>query len=241
MEMMHDIFVPGRLCILGEHTDWAAGHRIKNKHVGVGMAVVCSTNEGLYAACDAIKEQQNFMFSSSNSEQDSLDIPLEISALDRIVSKTSFYCYVAGTAKAVLSRYHSVIQEQKIGINIRNYRTTLPMKKGLSSSAAVCVLVVRSFSAVYNLQLSMEEIMELAYEGETSTGSKCGRMDQCVAMGEGAIGCMLFDSRSVKVQVLHNRLPLYFVVADLKAGKDTKAILAKLNGCFPYPKDPKEA
>jgi galactokinase len=34
------------------------------------------------------------------------------------------------------------------GIDIWNDRTTLPMKKGLSSSAAICVLVARAFDQV---------------------------------------------------------------------------------------------
>lgn len=58
------------------------------------------------------------------------------------------------------------------GINIVNYKTTLPMKKGLSSSAAVCVLVVQSFSALFNVHLELSEVMELAYLGEMNTPSR---------------------------------------------------------------------
>ena len=41
------LFVPGRLCIMGEHTDWMA------RHDGVerGATIVCSTLEGLHADC----------------------------------------------------------------------------------------------------------------------------------------------------------------------------------------------
>lgn len=31
-----DVFVPGRLCVLGEHTDWAGNYRDVNKHVSYG-------------------------------------------------------------------------------------------------------------------------------------------------------------------------------------------------------------
>lgn len=58
------------------------------------------------------------------------------------------------------------------GIYIDNYRTTLPMKKGLSSSAAVCVLVVQSFSDFFQLNLDVRQVMELAYEGEMNTPSR---------------------------------------------------------------------
>ena len=46
-------------------------------------------------------------------------------------------CLLARPVGALLSGH---------GININNYRTTLPVKKGLSSSAAICVLVARAFN-----------------------------------------------------------------------------------------------
>lgn len=44
------------------------------------------------------------------------------------------------------------------GVTIDNYSTTLPLKKGLSSSAAVCVLVVRALCLVYGLKLSVPQV-----------------------------------------------------------------------------------
>jgi len=49
-------------------------------------------------------------------------------------------------------------------------------------------MIVKCFDAVFDLHLSMSAIMEMAYLGEMCTPSRCGRMDQCVAMGPGAIG-----------------------------------------------------
>lgn len=125
------------------------------------------------------------------------------------------------------------------GIDINNYKTTLPMGKGLSSSAAVCVLVVKCFAAVYDLDLSLNECMEAAYRGEMRTPSKCGRMDQCVAMGPGRIGCMEFDREDCHLRTLSCREPLYFVVADLNRKKNTVEILRSLSACFPFPHDKK--
>ena len=33
-----EIFVPGRLCLFGEHSDWAAGHRASKREVNCGGA-----------------------------------------------------------------------------------------------------------------------------------------------------------------------------------------------------------
>ena len=51
------------------------------------------------------------------------------------------------------------------GIYIENYKSTLPIGKGLSSSAAVCVLVATCFNLVYEVGWNREEIMEIAYLG----------------------------------------------------------------------------
>jgi galactokinase len=34
-----EIFVPGRLCILGEHSDWAAEYRTVNPTISYGTAI----------------------------------------------------------------------------------------------------------------------------------------------------------------------------------------------------------
>jgi galactokinase len=61
--------------------------------------------------------------------------------------------------------YHLVVNNNVQGIEIDNYNTTLPMKKGLSSSASFCVLVARAFNVLYNLNYSVRGEMKLAYEG----------------------------------------------------------------------------
>ena len=58
------------------------------------------------------------------------------------------------------------------GIYIENYKSTLPIGKGLSSSAAVCVLVATCFNLVYEVGWNREEIIEIAYLG-TCRVSEC--------------------------------------------------------------------
>lgn len=50
-----------------------------------------------------------------------------------------FWSYVAGTA------YRLLVSHQISGLVLDNHRTTLPMSKGLSSSAAICVMVSRRY------------------------------------------------------------------------------------------------
>ena len=46
-----------------------------------------------------------------------------------------FWSYVAGTAAKIMTEH------EVRGLAIDNHTTTLPLRKGLSSSAAICVLV----------------------------------------------------------------------------------------------------
>lgn len=74
-----------------------------------------------------------------------------------------FFGYVAGTAAEVIERYSLQNRPELPGIDINNYKTSLPMGKGLSSSAAVCVLAVHCFEALYGLDIGLAECMDLAY------------------------------------------------------------------------------
>lgn len=111
------------------------------------------------------------------------------------------------------------------------------MRKGLSSSAAVCVLVVQAMNLVYGLHLDTTSIMELAYRGEMLTPSRCGRMDQCVAMGSNSIAIMEFEGEICRLKKLECNRDIYIVVVDLNASKDTRVILRDLNACYPFPKN----
>lgn len=45
----------------------------------------------------------------------------------------------------------------------------------------------------------LNQIMELAHLGEARAGSKCGRMDQCCALGGNHVAAMFFDGEDVRI------------------------------------------
>lgn len=209
---------------------------------------MCATNEGLYAKCNVFQPmlvkyscvKAGFDTVSPPREEAILDLSDE-EALATIAKAGTFFSYVAGTILSIMqwnSRYSDLLKTQ--GLVIDNYLTTLPMRKGLSSSAAVCVLVATCFSTVHKLNIVTSDLMEIAYLGEMNTPSQCGRMDQCVAMGRDTIGVMTFTEKGTSIRPLPVKVPLYFVVADLKSSKDTVAILSSLNKCYPIPNDENE-
>jgi galactokinase len=155
---------------------------------------------------------------------------LDTDVLLATAKEGGFYSYVAGVA------YHILLTNEVQGIEIDNFKTDLPLQKGLSSSAAVCVLVARAFNRAYDLKYTTRGEMELAYKGEIATPSKCGRMDQCVAFGSTPV-FMTFDGDFMRCEPL--TLPpstsLFYVIVDLKASKDTTEILGSLSARYPSP------
>ena len=43
------LFVPGRICLFGEHSDWAGGYRRMNADIEKGYTLICGTDQGIYA------------------------------------------------------------------------------------------------------------------------------------------------------------------------------------------------
>ena len=44
-----ELFVLGRLCLFGEHSDWAGTNRTLNSNLLPGCAIVTGTQHGIYA------------------------------------------------------------------------------------------------------------------------------------------------------------------------------------------------
>ncbi|TFG88235.1 MAG: GHMP kinase [Gemmatimonadales bacterium] len=222
------LFVPGRICLMGEHTDWAGSYRRINGELEKGYTLITGTNQGLHA--EVRPHPSKLVVSSAlndGTRQGPYEVPMEREALLREAQKGGFFSYAAGVAFQVLTHY------RVRGLEIDNYRTDLPIKKGLSSSAAVCVLVARAFNRIYDLKMTIRGEMEFAYMGEITTPSRCGRMDQGCAYGNRPI-LMVFDGDRSDVTELSVARDLHFVIVDLGAGKDTKEILNRLNHYYPF-------
>jgi galactokinase len=225
------LFVPGRLCLFGEHSDWAGGYRRLNPDLEKGCTLIAGTNQGLYAE---VKSHPTHLIVRASLNDGSRLEPVAL-AMERQVllaeaEKGGFFSYAAGVAYQFLTHFHVG------GLEIDNYLTDLPVKKGLSSSAAICVLVARAFNLLYDLKMTVRGEMEFAYLGEIATPSRCGRMDQACAYGNRPI-LMIFDGDRTDVMELNVPQDLFFVIVDLGAGKDTKAILSSLNQCYPFATD----
>jgi len=223
--------VPGRICLFGEHSDWAGGYRRFNADIGKGFTLLTGTDQGIHA--EVQPHPHALVLTSTTPAGERLgphQIPMESRTLLEEAQAGGYWSYMAGVAYQVLTHY------QVRGLVVDNYRTDLPIKKGLSSSAAICVLMARAFNRIYDLRLTVRGEMELAYQGEITTPSRCGRMDQGCAYGNRPI-LMTYDGDHLDVQELQLPADMHFVIVDLNAEKDTMEILSRLNRCFPYAQD----
>ena len=225
-----EIFVPGRVCLFGEHSDWAGGHRRTNSAIEPGVVIITGTNQGMHARCS--RSDDRLIIRSTLTDGTRTEIwsaPMELDVLQREAAAGGFFSYAAGVAAYMLDFYGVG------GVDIDNYKTTLPVKKGLSSSAAFCVLVARAFNQVYKLGLTTRAEIEAAYQGEIATPSRCGRMDQGCAYGQIPVQ-MEFDGDRLNVRPLRPGGDIHLLVADLRGQKDTVKILGDLNSAYPFAK-----
>lgn len=225
---MVSLFVPGRICIFGEHSDWAGLQRVINADIIPGAAIVTGIEQGIYA--DVEKSDKFVMRNESEELKDSwidFESSMQASELREIAASGGYFSYVAGVASYVNENHHVG------GLKITITSMTLPIKSGLSSSAAICVLVARAFNILYSLNLSTMGEMTIAFKGEQRTISRCGRLDQACAFGISPV-LMNFDGDEISVERLVVKNPLYLVFASLNGKKDTIKILSDLNKCYPF-------
>lgn len=227
-----NLFVPGRLCLLGEHSDWAGFYKTINAEIIPGQALVTGINQGIYAV---VTKDEKFIVESELDffKGESFVCEMDVEELKKTAEAGGFFSYVAGVASYVSEHYNVG------GLKVNITEMDLPVKSGLSSSAAVCVLVARAFNQLYGLNLNTMGEMRIAYSGEQRTPSRCGRLDQACAYGVNPV-CMTFDGSEIAVKPLQLKVPLYYVIADLNAGKDTVKILGDLNKCYPFAQNEKE-
>jgi len=229
-----NLFIPGRLCLFGEHSDWAGLHRMINADIVPGAAIVTGIEQGIYAE---VEKCDRFVMYNESTELAGIWVDFECIMQDKelraVAESDSYFSYAAGVASYVKDHYTIG------GIKITIKKMTLPMKKGLSSSAAICVLVARAFNRLYALNLNTRGEMDIAFKGEQRTKSRCGRLDQACAFGV-VPTCMYFNGDDITVEKLVIKGNFHWVFADLNAKKDTIKILGDLNKCYPFAQTEKE-
>eukprot|EP00906_Rhabdomonas_costata_P010794 RCo015173 len=76
-----ELFVPGRICLIGEHSDWAGHYRRFNASVEKGYCIVAGTNQGLFARVYPHPTKLVLHALTDTGEVHEAEFPMETSAL----------------------------------------------------------------------------------------------------------------------------------------------------------------
>ena len=124
-----ELFVPGRLCIMGEHSDWAGKYRNINNKIEKGYAIVTGIEEGIYATA---KISDKFIIRNLEKDID-FECDMDYESLKKVAESGEYWSYAAGVATCIKEQYNTS------GVEITITKTTIPEKKGLSSSFSVSI------------------------------------------------------------------------------------------------------
>lgn len=160
-------FSPGRVNLIGEHTDYNGGH-----------VFPCALTLGTYGIARK-REDRKLRFYSANFEK--LGV-IETSLDDLVPSQAAQWTnYPKGVIWAFEKKGYSIPQ----GMDVLIYGT-IPNGSGLSSSASLEVLIGVMLKELFNIEISMQNIALIGQYSENNyNGCNCGIMDQfAVAMGK---------------------------------------------------------
>ena len=160
-------FAPGRVNLIGEHTDYNGGH-----------VFPCALTIGTYAAA-AKNSDGTLRFYSMNFKEKGV-ITAEIGDLKN-EKEHDWANYPKGVLKVMLDAGYSIPS----GMDIV-YFGNIPNSSGLSSSASVEVLTGYAARELFGLAVDFVELAKLGQKAENEfIGVNCGIMDQfAIAMGK---------------------------------------------------------
>jgi galactokinase len=167
-------FSPGRVNLIGEHTDYNGGN-----------VFPCALSIGTYALVTR-RSDKNVLVSSLNFKD--LGI-LEFSLENMVYDKKHDW---ANYPKGVIKTFENHSFNIPSGFEILFYGN-IPNGSGLSSSASLEVLMGVILNDLFNLNIDMIDIVKMCQEAENKfIGVNCGIMDQfAIGMGKDACAVLL--------------------------------------------------
>ncbi|WP_305418404.1 galactokinase [Photobacterium leiognathi] len=179
----HLIQAPGRVNLIGEHTDY-----------NYGFVLPCAINYQTVVAAaprtDNIIRVVSVDYDNATDEFD-LTQPIEFQQ-DKMWAN-----YIRGVVKCLLERGFTFT-----GADIA-VTGNVPQGAGLSSSAALEVVIGQTFKVLYNLEISQAEIALNGQQAENQfVGCNCGIMDQMISAEGRENHAMLLDCRSLETQAV---------------------------------------
>lgn len=173
-----NVYAPGRVNIIGEHTDY-----------NDGFVMPCAINYGTAISGQAREDSLFRVFAADLEEWDEFDLakPIEPELGKKWTG------YVRGVVKFIQQRY----PDFKCGANLV-ISGNVPLSAGLSSSASLEVAVGKFCQQLANLALTNTEIALIGQQAENQfVGCQCGNMDQLISALGQKDHLLMIDCRSL--------------------------------------------
>ena len=168
----HAYFSPGRVNLIGEHTDYNGGH-----------VFPCAISLGTYALVAPRTDGISRFYSMNLPEQGVVQFPMHGAVKSDAYGWAN---YPIGVVRVMEDAGHRAAH----GFDIVLYGT-LPNGAGLSSSASIEVLMAVILNDELNLGIDMVELVKFSQKAENEfVGMNCGIMDQ-FAVGMGKKDCAI--------------------------------------------------
>ena len=173
-------FSPGRVNLIGEHTDYNGGH-----------VFPCAISLGTYALVRDRADAVTRVYSMNLADKGVIEFSMSGLAYDAAKDWANYFM-------GVVSVFEKAGYKAPHGFDIV-INGTLPGGAGLSSSASLEVLMSVILNEAFSFGLPMLEMVKLSQQAENEfVGVNCGIMDQ-FAVGMGKADCaMLLDCNTLE-------------------------------------------
>ena len=173
------VFAPGRVNIIGEHTDY-----------NDGFVMPCAINYGMAVSFAKRNDSIWRVYAIDINEQDEFDLSQDFTR-----SEHKWANYVRGVVKYVQEQ----CPEFKQGADLV-MTSDVPMSSGLSSSAALEISIGKTCQVLGNLSLSLAQIALIGQKAENKfVGANCGNMDQLTSALGQKDHLIMIDCRSLEI------------------------------------------
>lgn len=174
------VFSPGRINFIGEHTDYNDGF-VFPAAINKGIALAIQKTDASSSKVFALNKEEMYVFIIS-----------EIQPLD----KGGWRNYILGVVSEI----------KKLGIKVGNFNAVfagnIPAGAGLSSSAALENAFVYGLNELFSLGLSKQDMILISQKAEHNyVGVQCGIMDQYASMFGVKKSALLLDCRMVEAKI----------------------------------------
>lgn len=170
------VFAPGRINLIGEHTDYNDGYAFPAA-INKGIAAAITKSEDVVSKVVALDKDELYEFDLN-----------EVKPIDNGVWRN----YILGV----------VGEMKKSGLTFGNFNMVfsgnIPGGAGMSSSAALENSVVFALNELFELQLSKKQMILISQKAEHNyAGVNCGIMDQYASMFGEKRSALLLDCRTI--------------------------------------------